>query len=278
MLGRELRQALQNGKRIYGIGLEGYGQPRWPKFFADLGVIDYVFIDSEHTPANRETIAWAMQCYGAYNIAPLLRISEISPSQAAMGLDAGAHGIIVPYVETVDQVRAMVGAVKYRPLKGRALQTVLSTGAFPSPETQAYLPEFNPDAFLVIMVESPAGIENLADMLTFGGVDAIMVGPHDMSISLGIPEQYDHPRFVDAIETIIETCQAHNVAAGMHLMFGTLETATAWVTRGLNYVSVRGDTLFIAQGAQNEIAHIKRAVDGTAASTVDDTSAFGHTI
>lgn len=277
MLGRELKQALQSGKRVYGICVEGYGQPRWPRFFADLKAIDYVFMDSEHSPNNRETIAWAAQCYAAHGIAPLLRIPEISASQAAMGLDAGAHGIIVPYVETLAHVKAMVGAVKYRPLKGRALETALETGVFPSDETRDYLPGFNPDAFLVIMIESPAGIEALPEMLAYGGVDAVLIGPHDLSISLGIPEQYQHPQFIAAVEQIIHTCQTHQTAVGMHLIFGTPEERIAWVQRGFNYVSVRGDTLFTATGARDELNAIREAADGVrAASSAQDIGAAGH--
>lgn len=277
MLGRELKQALQNGKRVYGIALEGYGQARWPKFFANLGIIDYVFMDSEHSPNNRETIAWAAQCYTAYGIAPLLRIPDISASEAAMGLDAGAHGIIVPYVETLAQVKKMVGAVKYRPLKGKALQTVLNLNQFPSEETKTYLPEFNPDAFLVIMIESPEGIENLEEILSFGGVDAVLVGPHDLSISLGIPEQYDNPLFVDSVSQIIAICQSHEVAVGMHLMFGTLDQTIRWVQRGFNFVSVRGDTLFIANSTQHELTTIQEIVDSEKQnSRTKDIGASGH--
>jgi 2-keto-3-deoxy-L-rhamnonate aldolase RhmA len=276
MLGRELKQTLQTGGRVYGINLEGYGQPRWPKFFADMGQIDYVFMDSEHSPNNRETIAWAAQCYASYGIAPLLRIPTISPSQAAMGLDAGAHGIIVPYVETLDQVKQMVGAVKYRPLKGQALQTALDTGVFPSEATRDYLPTFNPDAFLVIMIESQAGIDNLDEMLAFGGVDAVLVGPHDMTISLGVPEGYHDAAFVGSMEQIIATCHRHNVGVGMHLMFGTLEQATEWVAKGITFVSIRGDTLYVAHGAQGDITHIKAAVDGISPIELKDMGAAGH--
>ena len=277
MLGRELKQALQDGKRVYGIALEGYGQPRWPKFFANLNVIDYVFMDSEHSPNNRETIAWAAQCYAAYGIAPLLRIPEISPSQAAMGLDAGAHGIIVPYVETLAQVKMMVGAVKYRPLKGKALQLILDSGTFPNKATQDYLQEFNPDAVLVIMIESPTGIENLSQMLAFRGVDAVLMGPHDLSISLGIPEQYNHPNFIQAVEQVIQVCQSYNVAVGMHLTFGTLEEIVDWIQRGFNFVTVRGDTLFIANGTQHELTTIREIVDGKKQDSIPrDIGASGH--
>lgn len=264
MRGRDLKQTLQQGGRVYGIAVEGYGQPRWPKFFAELGVLDFVFIESEHSPNNRETIAWAVQCYAAYGIVPLLRIPSISAAEAAMGVDAGAHGIIVPYVETVEQVREMIGAVKYRPLKGQALRAALETGTFPSPATQAYLPGYNPDAVLVIMIESPAGIAALPDMLATGGVDVIFVGPHDLSISLGIPEQYDHPAFIAAVEGIIATCQAHQVAVGMHMTFGTHDTVMAWFRRGFNFISYRGDTLFTAQGIRSELGHIRALLENGA--------------
>ena len=104
MRGKELRQALTAGQRVYGIAAEGYGQPRWPRLFARLG-LDFVFLDNEHTPLNRETVAWAAQAYAANGVAPLLRIPEASPCQAAMGLDLGAHGIIAPYVEAVEPLK-----------------------------------------------------------------------------------------------------------------------------------------------------------------------------
>ncbi|MEZ4671730.1 MAG: aldolase/citrate lyase family protein [Anaerolineae bacterium] len=262
MRGQELRARLHAGERVYGIAMEGYGQPRWPKYFSDIGM-DFVWLDSEHAPNNRETIAWAAQLYAAYNVAPLLRIPEISASQAAMGMDAGAHGIIVPYVETVEQVKAMVGAVKYRPLKGAALAHALETGNFPNEETRAYLDAYNPDATLIIMIESPAGVRNLAEMLAVGGVDAVLIGPHDLSISHGIPEQYDHPIFVAALESVIEIAQAHQVGVGIHFIARSVEWALDWARKGFNFISYRGDTLFTARGIQAELHYLRSKLDGT---------------
>ncbi len=268
MRGRDLRQALQQGKRVYGTALEGYGQPRWARFFAKIG-LDYVFLDSEHTPQNRETIAWAVQAYSAYNIAPLVRIPEISASHAAMVLDAGAHGVIVPYVETVEQVKAMVGAVKYRPLKGKTLQHALDTGEFPNEETRDYLQQFNPDAFLVIMIESPIGVANLPDLLAVGGVDAVLMGPHDLSVSYGVPEAYDHPRFEQAVQTVIQTCRAYDVGVGVHFFAGTMERAMRWINWGSNFICQRADTVFIAQGYQQELSIIREQLGDMETQSVD---------
>ena len=143
---KELQQILAKGGRVYGTCIEGYGHPKWPGCFARLG-LDFVFMDNEHNPLNRETMAWAAQAYAANGIPPLVRIPDRSPAQAAMAMDLGAHGVIVPYVETVEQTKGVVGAVKYRPLKGEALDAVLNEGKFPSEETGPLLAGIQPGCF-----------------------------------------------------------------------------------------------------------------------------------
>lgn len=276
MRGRMLREKLHAGERVYGIALEGYGQPRYPKYFSDVGM-DYVWLDSEHAPNNRETIAWALQLYAALGVAPLLRIPEISASRAAMGMDAGAHGIIAPYVETVEQVKALVGAVKYRPLKGAALTRAIETGEFPNDETRAYLENYNQDANLVIMIESPAGVQNLPALLAVPGVDAVLIGPHDLSVSHGIAEQYDHPLFVATVEQIIEVCRAHQVGVGMHFISGSVDWSLEWSRKGFNFISYRGDTLFVARGISQELHYLRAELDGVRATdNADEIGASGH--
>ncbi len=262
MRGQKLQQALANGRRVYGTCIVGYGQPTWPGVFAQAG-LDFVFLDSEHTPLNRETIAWAAQAYAANGVAPLLRIPKPSATHAAMGLDLGAHGIIVPYVENVEQVKKLVGVVKYRPLKGTALQTVLNRGKFPSEETAAYLENFNADAVLIIMIESPAGVKNLPDMLAFGGVDAVLIGPHDFSVSHGIPEAFDHPVFNEAAKKVVQTCRKHHVGAGIHAITGDLDLELRWIRWGCNFILHGSDTFLIAKGLRQELGHLKQTLDGS---------------
>ncbi len=274
MNGQQLRAALAQRTRVYGIALEGYGQPRWPRFFSTID-LDYVFIDSEHTPQNRETIAWACQAYAAYGIAPLLRIPDPSPTQAAMALDAGAHGIIVPYVEDVNDVKALAGAVKYRPLKGRALADALDSGRFPNDETRQYLEDYNGHTNLIIMIESPAGIASLPEMLQINGVDAVLIGPHDLSVSHGVPEQYDHPTFVTAAQRVIQICQQNKTSVGIHFVNGTMDRAAAWFQWGFNFICQRSDTLFVAQGATGELALLRERL-GDAGLKPDQSDRLGQ--
>jgi len=260
MLGKELKERLKAGQPVFGVAMESYGQARWPRFFAEYAPVDYVWLESEHAPNGRESIAWAAQLYAAYGIAPLVRIPDISPSQAAMVLDAGAHGVIVPYVETVEQTRAMVGAAKFRPLKGQALANAVATGAFPNDHTRDYLENWNANSTLVLMIESAVGIANLPDILAVGHVDAIFMGPHDLSVNLGIPEQYDHPRFLEAVDQIIATCKAAGVGVGMHVFFTGVQSAAAVFQRGMNFISFRGDTLFVAEALRHELGHLRSVI------------------
>jgi len=181
-----------------------------------------------------------------------------------MALDSGAHGVIVPYVESADEVRELVSAVKYRPLKGAALRTVLAKGEFPSPDTAPYLENFNADSVLIIMVESAAGVANLADMLSIGGVDGVLVGPHDFSVSHGVPEDFDHPTFEWAVRQVISLCRENGVGVGVHHIAGSLERERRWIEWGCNFIVHKSDTVFIAEGICNELLTLRQSLgDGS---------------
>jgi 2-keto-3-deoxy-L-rhamnonate aldolase RhmA len=276
MKGRELGQALRKGDLVFGTCLEGYGQPRWPRYFDQIG-LDYVFLDTEHTPQNIETIAWAAQAYAALGIAPLVRVPKISASLAAQTLDLGAHGVVVPYIETVAQVKEIVGAVKYRPLKGSALEKFLQKNSL-NEETTKYLAEYNLDAVLWIMIESLAGIDKLDEMLSIKGCDGVLIGPHDLSLSCGVPEQYEHPRFFERVEQVIRVCKKHSISVGIHVSWGDLEYERTWIQKGCNIVLHSSDTFCFASNMAREINGLREDVDlNTKSSTAID-GRKGHAV
>jgi 4-hydroxy-2-oxoheptanedioate aldolase len=123
MDGREIIRSLRDGRRVYSSAIVAMS-PLWPSLAKQCG-IDFVFVDTEHIPLDRQTLSWICQTYQALGLPPVVRIPCNDPFEACKVLDAGAEGVIGPYVETADQVRALVGAVKLRPLKGRRLQEAL---------------------------------------------------------------------------------------------------------------------------------------------------------
>src|SRR3954468_255821 len=132
MNGREIIRSLREGRRVFASAIVA-SSPLWPALAKQTG-IDFVFVDTEHIPLDRQTLSYLSQTYQALGLPPVVRIPCNDPFEACKVLDAGAGGVIGPYVETADQVRALVGAVKWRPLKGRRLQEALRDPSPMEPE------------------------------------------------------------------------------------------------------------------------------------------------
>ena len=168
---------------------------------ANVG-LDFVFLDTEHIAVDRIQLAWMCQAYSGHGLAPIVRIPSPDPYLACQVLDGGAAGVVAPYLESVAEVQQLHGAVKLRPMKGQRLERALTDENELNKLTADYLADYNRDKLCIVNIESTPAIDALDDILAVPDVDALLVGPHDLSINLGIPEQYGHPRFEEAIQTI----------------------------------------------------------------------------
>ena len=260
MNGRGLSQALRSGRRVYGTAILSTS-PYWPNLVRGSG-LDFVFIDTEHVPIERHQLAWMCQTYRAIGTAPLVRIPEPDPYEACKVLDGGAEGVIAPYVETAEQVRALRGAAKLRPLKGRRLRDALAGEAELEPELADYLADHNAGNVLVVNIESVPAIEALDDILAVPGLDAVLIGPHDLSCSLGIPEQYDHPRFEAAVQDIIRRARAAGVGAGFHY-WSALKKELAWAQAGANLIVHSSDYSLFSDAIRRDLAELRQALGDT---------------
>ncbi len=257
MNGREIIQALHEGRRVFSSAIVATS-PLWPSLAKQAG-IDFVFVDTEHTPIDRQTLSWICQTYQALGVPPVVRLPCNDPFEACKVLDAGAGGVIGPYLETSEQVRGLVGAVKYRPLKGQRLQDALRDRDTLEPELRDYLEQRNGDKILIVNIESVPAIQNLPEICSVPGLDAVLIGPHDLSCSLGIPEQYGHPRFDEAVRTIFRIARDHGVGAGIHYWLG-LEQEIAWANAGGNLVMHSSDLAAFSRTLKNEIDHLRKAL------------------
>ena len=257
MNGQEVREALHSGRRVYGTCIASTS-PLWPKVVTRLG-IDFVFICTEHFPISRDTLSWRCQTYKALNLAPIVRIPEPDPCRAAMVLDGGTSGIIAPYVETVEEVQALRGAVKLRPLKGKRREDFLAGRAELEPELAQYLADWNANNVLVVNIESRPALEALDDILSVPQLDAVLVGPHDLSLSLGIPEQYDHPEFDRTIRTIIRKAREHSVGVGVHF-WADVERQLSWAGDGANFIVHGTDMTKFGGTMREDFAALRKAL------------------
>lgn len=254
MTARELKDALRAGRRVYGT-LVVSTSPRWPETIARLG-LDFVFIDTEHIALDRAQLSWMCQTYRALGLPPIVRIPAPDPYSACMALDGGAAGVVAPYVETVEQVQALRGAVKLRPLKGERLARALASPDALEPELAQYLEPANRDSLLLINVESTPAMARLDALLSVPGLDGVLIGPHDLSCSLGVPERYDDPRFDEAVRTICRQTRAAGLAAGIHSWQSPARIA-GWVPEGLNFVVYSSDLWAVRDKLGEDVSDLR---------------------
>lgn len=257
MNGKELSAALREGKRVYGTCVLS-PSPHWPGMIKNLG-LDMVFIDTEHIALARETLSWMCRTYAALNVAPVVRIPEPDPFQACIALDGGAQGVIAPYIESAEQARALRGALKMRPLKGKLLERALTSQVELNEAMQNYLANRNPTT-LILMIESVPGMEALDEILAVPQIDAVLIGPNDLSISLGIPDQYEHPLFDQAVRTIIGKARARGIGAGIHF-FSKIEQEIAWANAGANLIMHYSDIGLVGKTLAADLKAFHDALD-----------------
>ena len=211
-----------------------------------LGVagLDYVVIDMEHSPVTEAEAHQYIIAAKSAGLAALVRIPTISRSPVLKMLDAGAQGIIVPCVDTLEQAQQLVGYAKFAPLGSRGFCPTRDGGWGYAPNAEggieAYMHNSNQETLLILQCETRGCLENIEAIATLPGVDGIMIGPFDLSIALGKPAQFDDPEIKAAIQRILKACQS---AEKMAMIFASnTDAAQEYFAQGFNSVAIGLDT------------------------------------
>jgi len=173
--------------------------------------LDFVFLDMEHTTLEKETAYTCITAADAGGITPVVRVPGVDRSAILSMLDAGARGIIVPGVETPEQVEELVRYAKFPPLGDRGY-CMTRDGRWGYGEDYAggmmsYMETCNRDTLLIPQCETAGCLAHIEEIVAMPGVDGIMVGPFDLSIALGIPGEFESPAFLSALERVLHACK-----------------------------------------------------------------------
>ena len=269
---QRLKAALHAGQRVYGT-LVTSTSPKSLESIKGLG-LDCVMIDTEHIPMGWHDLGWMCRAYRSMDVVPIVRIPRADPFDACRVLDMGAGGVVAAYVESAEEVRQLRGAVKLRPLKGKRLDDLLSGRAQLEGEMEEYVRKRNENNVLLVNIESVAAIAALDDILAVPELDALLIGPHDLSCSLGVPEQYDHPLFVEAVATIISKGRSKGVGVGVHNL-PTLSQEIRSGKAGLNLFLHLSDVTLVRRGLAANLKQLRDALaeaEGGAAATATTTT------
>jgi 2-dehydro-3-deoxyglucarate aldolase/4-hydroxy-2-oxoheptanedioate aldolase len=217
--------------------------------------IDFVLIDMEHSPFDHHQVADVIAWLQSTSIAPVVRVPQRLYHFIARLMDAGALGIMVANVETPEQAREIVKAVKFTPMGGRGIGLGTAHTDFVVPDPVSYFEEANGNTVVICQTESTTGLANADAIAATPGVDILWVGHMDLSSSLGIPGQFQHPRFLDAIRSVVEVTRRHGKAAGIQP--GDERQAAQWIEIGYNVISWSTDISVYRDALTSAIRKLK---------------------
>ena len=259
MNGVELKAVLQSGGRVFGTMISLSRNPKWIPFLDGVG-LDYVVIDTEHGSRSRGELGDFLTMFNTTGVVPIVRIPIPDSHYVTMALDAGAQGVLAPYCETVEQVKDVVAAAKWRPLKGEAALRVVEGGEPPSEASKSYLENRNKNNIAIIGIESVAGVNNLENILQVPGIDGIFVGPNDMSIQLGVPDMYDEAIYKTTVKKIIDITDAHGLPTLVHHQ--SPELSKYWISQGARFVLHGTDRRALMEGFRADFSQLREHANG----------------
>ena len=216
---------------------------------------DTLTVDMQHGVIDYAQMVGMLQAISTTSTVPVVRVPWLEPGIVMKALDAGAYGVICPMVNTREEAQRLVSYTHYAPLGSRSFGPVRASlyGGADYP-TQA-------DRTIVVfaMIETAQALDNLDAILSVEGLDAIYIGPSDLSLALGCKPGFDdvEPRVAQAIDHIVARARAHGVQAGVHN--GRPDVAQARVAMGFRFVTVGSDARLLAAGSQQILAAMRQA-------------------
>lgn len=222
-----------------------------------LSGFDYVIIDNEHSPAEAETSAELIRAADAAGITPFVRVREISRPAVLKLLDVGAQGLIVPNVNSVEDVEKLVSFSKYSPIGNRGFCPSRKDGwghglDMNVADTMEY---FNHNVLLIPQCETTGALENIETITAINGVDGIFIGPFDLSISMGIPGDFNHPEFKKALRRILQACRENGKFC---MIFASGDSdAVSRLKEGFDSLTYYVDAVLMIECFRNRLKAIK---------------------
>jgi 2-keto-3-deoxy-L-rhamnonate aldolase RhmA len=249
-----VKELLNNGSIVYGTSLSGCLDPEVPIVLAAAG-LDFFFIDTEHSTTAYEQIQGLCRTGRAARVIPMVRVTNNDPALISRALDVGAMGIIVPHVDSANETRAAIRALKFPPLGRRGFGLGSIVTDLLGNSAMEEVNSANEETMAVMMIESPEGLQCVDEIASVPELDALFVGPYDLSLSLGILEQFDSPLFWEALEKVIKAGTRAGIAVG--LQSKNISMLTRAREMGARFIIYSSDFSVLLDGYKRGLGDLK---------------------
>jgi 2-keto-3-deoxy-L-rhamnonate aldolase RhmA len=250
------RQRLRARAPVF-LAWTSIGHPQISEIFARSGV-DCIGIDLEHSTISQEQSRGIIAAAHAAGVLCLPRIASHNMEMTKRLLDSGADGLIVPMVSTPEEVEQLIAWLKYPPLGKRSYGIARAQGyGF---DFAAYTQSWNDASSLIIQIETVAGVENIDRLLSYPEVDGAMIGPYDLSGSLGIPGQIDSEPVRAASQRVADACRKHGKACGTQIIDVDAAAIQAALAKGFTFIVLASDVFLLWKWAERTKGGIEDAL------------------
>ncbi len=202
---------------------------------------DFLVFDGEHGVIEPRDCEHMVRAAELRDVTPIVRVPTNQPSVILRLMDTGAHGLHVPWVNSGAEAEAAVRAVKYQPRGMRGLAAIRAADFGQRAPFSQYTAEANAETLVVVHIETREAVDRLGEIVAVDGVDVIFIGPTDLSHSLGVPGQVQHPLVQAAMAEIVATVEGSGLALG--IMVGSAQAAQEWQRRGARYITIGFEAL-----------------------------------
>lgn len=248
------RKRLQQGETVFGCSIQQFGSPEVARLLAAAG-FDFIFLDGEHSPFDLETLHGLIRACLERDVTPIVRVGELQYTLVARALDAGAQGIIFPRVESQALLAEAIRWTRFPPEGVRGFGLTPPQIEYETRSFAEIIEHINANTLVVVQFETRTAIERREELLATPGIDVALIGPADLSISLGVPGEFEHPRLIEAAQALMESARRHGVAPGIQVRSPAL--AKKWAERGMRFVGCGSEHGLLWEKARETAAELK---------------------
>jgi 2-dehydro-3-deoxyglucarate aldolase/4-hydroxy-2-oxoheptanedioate aldolase len=248
-----VKAALQSGKLQLGCNFGQLHSAEIARLLAAAG-FHWTFIDAEHGTFGLEQVSDICRVSRLAGLCPIVRVADVNYGLTARALDCGAQGLIFPRMEDPRLLETALSWTKFPPAGVRGYGLQPSQVDYEAVKIPDAIEHINANTLAVLQIESARGVEAREELLSVPGIDAVMVGPADLSISLGVPGEFQHSKMIDAMDAIRATCDAHGIAPGTQTR--SVALARFWKDRGMRFLGCGSDIGFLFERAKETAAAV----------------------
>ena len=252
----ELKTLLQDGHVLIGTWLNA-ASPEQAETIGYAG-FDFLILDTEHSSYDLASCENLVRAADAASLPALIRVMSNEPVHISKALEYGAQGVVVPHVSSGQEAENTVRNAHFAPRGHRGAAPTIRAARYGQLSWNEYLTHAAKNTLVVVQIEGADGVANLEEIMAVDGVDVIFIGTFDLSDSLGISGQLDHPLLLDTVGDVVQQASKHNVAVGMWMP--APDKLGPWIAKGVQMVTVASNDMIFMDGCRTYVDQVRAEI------------------